>query len=35
MLYTTAKQEDIKVYGKLIPATEENIVAYASNIYDD
>lgn len=35
MLYTTAKQEDIKVYGKLVPATKDNIVTEAKYVYDD
>lgn len=35
MLYTTAKQEDIKAYGKLVPATKDNIVTEAKYVYDD
>lgn len=35
MLYTTAKQEDIKVYGKLVPATKDNIVTDSKYVYDD
>lgn len=35
MLYTTAKQEDIKVYGRLVPATKDNIVTEAKYVYDE